>query len=121
MTTIEQPNNDKYWWAAIVTLVLVFLFHAFMCRAQRTQVPTDTIPLSFNNVKGIRVKQTKSSEKYYIVYNFGEFADVLPTNRTTVDYISICKDANVKPSLGLIVKNNRFVRIVKLDHKVLLK
>lgn len=115
MTTIEQRNdNDKWWFAAIITVILMLLFSI----VKATAAEKDTIPINYGSVERIVQKQCKKSIKYYIVYrNMNNSKDLLNTNKTTVDYIELCKECQVEPCLGLVLKNNRAVSIVRINRK----
>lgn len=114
MTTIEQRNdNDKWWFAAIITVILMLLFSII----KATAAEKDTIPINYYDVERVIEKQCKKSIKYYIIYRAKGSKDLIDTNKSTVDYIKLCAEFNVPPVLGLVLKNNRAVSIVRINQK----
>ena len=115
VTYQEDPKDDAYLWAAAIILLLLFLFNAFRSQAAEK----DTIQIPAYTVERIVKRPTTSgkSVKFYVVYNCGESKDLINVNRTTVEYIQMCKQLGIQPSLGLVIKNERAVSIVKINRR----
>ena len=116
MTTIEENNNnDKWWLAALFVLLLLYVANAFFnpLRAQKVVDVKDTIPCQVEGIKKYIEKQTTKSTKYYAVYNYGEIQEIIYVSKTTKEYIDMCRENGIRPSLGIQLKNGQIMSIVK--------
>ena len=60
-------------------------------------------------------KSTEKSVRIYAVYNDRQsgIADIIPVSKSVYEYIVLCQDNGIKPSLGLRVRNNQIVSIIR--------
>ena len=112
MTKEKNKDNDKYWLAAVFVLLLLYLA-AFFAPIRAQEVVKDTIPCSVDGIKKYIQKQTPKSVKYYAVYNDGNIQEIIYVSKTTKEYIDMCRENGIKPSLGIQLKNGQIMSIVK--------
>lgn len=109
----EEINSDKWWVAAIITVILLFMLNAFTARAQKL----DTLRANPQCITKVIEKQTPKSVRYYAVYNEGNIQDIIPIGKSVLEYMQICKENGIKPSLGLKLKDGRITSIIKLQRR----
>lgn len=113
--TAKNNRLDPGFWIGLVLIAVVLAIFPIRCKAQ------DTIPcrneciqkvLEFPTVKGDRTK-------LYVVYvdEKNDIQDLIPVSRSVYDYMNLCKDNGVKPTLGIRIKNGQIVSIVKYKRK----
>lgn len=113
MTTTENNNADKWWLAALLVLLLLFVANAFFNPLRAQEAVKDTIPCSIECIKKYIEKQTPKSVKYYAVYNSDEIQEIIYVSKTTKEYIDMCRENGIKPSLGIQLKNGQIMSIVR--------
>lgn len=117
MTEINstQNNDDRWWIAALITVLLLWFLNAFWnpTRAQKL----DTIRIDVNNIEKIIEKSTPKSVRYYAVYKDANVSDIVPIGKTVIEYIQLYKQNGIKPSIGLKLKDGRIVSIIKIPKK----
>ena len=111
----NDNDNDKWWLAALFVLLLLYVASAFFnpLRAQKVVDVKDTIPCSTEGIVKYIEKQTPKSVRYYAVYNDGNIQEIIPISKTTKEYVDMCRENGIHPSLGIQLKNGQIVSIVK--------
>ena len=119
MTQQEKNNEDKWWLAALLVLLLLYVANAFFnpLRAQKVVDVKDTIPCNTHGIKKVLEKQTPKSIKYYAVYNDGEIQEIIYMSKTTKEYIDMCRENGIRPSLGIQLKNGQILSIVRYKRR----
>ena len=111
--TIEENNNDKWWLAALFVLLLLYVANAFFNPLRAQEAVKDTIPCSIDGIKKYIEKQTPKSVKYYAVYNDGNVQEIIYVSKTTKEYIDMCRENGIRPSLGIQLKNGQIMSIIR--------
>lgn len=113
-TSYQNDNNDKWWVAAIIVVIALFMLNAFSARAQKL----DTLRINPSCITKVIEKKTPKSTRYYAVYNDGEkIQDIIPIGKTVLEYVQVCRENQIKPSLGIKLKDGRITSIVKLQRR----
>lgn len=111
MTIFEQNenNDDKWWIAALVVLMLLWLAAWFNpLRAQK-----DTIPCKVECIKSYLSRQTPKTTHYYVVYKDSTLEEIIPISKSVKDYVEMCKQNGIRPSLGIYLKNGQIMSVVR--------
>lgn len=108
---INSNPNDKWWVAAIIVLALLWFVNAFWSPARAQKL--DTIQINHTNIQKIVQKSTAKSIRYYAVYEDGTFSDIIPIGKTVIEYLETCKEYNLRPQLGIKLKDGQIVSIVR--------
>lgn len=111
--TTEYRNNEPGFWVGVV-LICVLLFLS-KCHAHAQKNATiDTIPCKVECIQKYITKSTKSV-RIYAVYNDRQsgIADIIPVSKSVYEYIVLCQDNGIKPSLGLRIRNNQITSIIR--------
>lgn len=107
-----------------IAILLLFTLMTACAFAQTTTV-YDTIPAKKECVVKFLTKQTVNSkgqetEKIYCVYVDKELnlAELIPMSRSVKDYVDECYENNIKPNLGIKLKNGEIYSIIRIKTKI---
>ena len=115
----EEPDHGPSTLIALVVIILLLLLTS-KCHAQQKAV-IDTMVCKVECIKQI-VQQPSSNGKtvkYMAVYidkNIG-FSEIIPVSKSVVDYINVCKQFSVEPTLGIRLRNGVITSIVRYKIK----
>ena len=115
----EEPDHGPSTLIALVVIILLLLLTS-KCHAQQ-KAAIDTMVCKVECIKQI-VQQPSSNGKtvkYMAVYidkNIG-FSEIIPVSKSVVDYINICKQFSVEPTLGIRLRNGVITSIVRYKIK----
>ena len=115
----EKPDHGPSTLIALVVIILLLLLTS-KCHAQQ-KAAIDTMVCKVECIKQI-VQQPSSNGKtvkYMAVYidkNIG-FSEIIPVSKSVVDYINVCKQFSVEPTLGIRLRNGVITSIVRYKIK----
>ena len=115
----EKPDHSPGPLIALVVIVILLLLTS-KCHAQQ-KAAIDTMICKVECIKQI-VQQPSSSGKtvkYMAVYidkKIG-FSEIIPISKSVVDYINVCKQFSVDPTLGIRLRNGVITSIVRYKIK----
>lgn len=118
----EDPNPDKgKGWIVAIIVVFILILATAKCHAQsRAVAQVDTMLCKVECIQKI-VQQTsaKGTVHYYAVYNDKSinFSEVIPVSKTVVEYIEMCKQYSIKPTLGIRLRNGVVSSIIRYKIK----
>lgn len=108
---INSNNNDRWWIAALITVLLLWFLNAFWnpTRAQKL----DTLQINPSCIEKVIQKQTPKTVRYYAVYNDSDISELIPISKTVLEYMQTCKENGLRPNLGIKFKDGQIVSIIK--------
>lgn len=115
----EKPDHSPGPLIALVVIIILLLLTS-KCHAQQKAV-IDTMTCKVECIKQI-VQQPSSNGKavkYMAVYidkKIG-FSEIIPISKSVVDYINVCKQFSVEPTLGIRLRNGVITSIVRYKIK----
>ena len=115
----EKPDHGPSTLIALVVIILLLLLTS-KCHAQQ-KAAIDTMVCKVECIKQI-VQQPGSNGKtvkYMAVYidkKIG-FSEIIPISKSVVDYINVCKQFSVEPTLGIRLRNGVITSIVRYKIK----
>ena len=115
----EKPDHSPGPLIALVVIVILLLLTS-KCHAQK-KAAIDTMVCKVECIKQI-VQQPSSNGKtvkYMAVYidkKIG-FSEIIPISKSVVDYINVCKQFSVDPTLGIRLRNGVITSIVRYKIK----
>ena len=117
----EKPDNNNSGWIIAIIVVVLLILATAKCHAQSKAVAqVDTMLCKVECIQKI-VQQTsqKGTIRYYAVYNDKSinFSEVIPVSKTVVEYIEMCKQYSIKPTLGIRLKNGVVSSIIRYKTK----
>ena len=115
----EEPDHGPSTLIALVVIILLLLLTS-KCHAQQ-KAAIDTMVCKVECIKQI-VQQPSSNGKtvkYMAVYvdKSAGFSEIIPISKSVVDYINVCKQFSVKPTLGIRLRNGVITSIVRYKIK----
>ena len=119
----EKPDHGPDLLIAIVVIAMLLLLTS-KCHAQQ-KAAIDTMVCKVECIKQI-VQQPSSNGKtvkYMAVYidkKIG-FSEIIPISKSVVDYINVCKQFSVEPTLGIRLRNGVITSIVRYKIKFIHK
>ena len=115
----EKPDHSPGPLIALVVIIILLLLTS-KCHAQQ-KAAIDTMVCKVECIKQI-VQQPSSNGKtvkYMAVYidkKIG-FSEIIPISKSVVDYINVCKQFSVDPTLGIRLRNGVITSIVRYKIK----
>ena len=115
----EKPDHNPGQLIALVVIIILLLLTS-KCHAQQ-KAAIDTMICKVECIKQI-VQQPSSNGKtvkYMAVYidkKIG-FSEIIPISKSVVDYINVCKQFSVDPTLGIRLRNGVITSIVRYKIK----
>lgn len=115
----EKPDHSPGPLIALVVIVILLLLTS-KCHAQQ-KAAIDTMVCKVECIKQI-VQQPSSNGKtvkYMAVYidKTAGFSEIIPTSKSVVDYINMCKQFSIEPTLGIRLRNGVITSIVRYKIK----
>lgn len=114
----EKPDHSPGPLIALVVIVILLLLTS-KCHAQQ-KVAIDTMVCKVECIKQI-VQQPSNGKtvKYMAVYvdKSAGFSEIIPVSKSVVDYINVCKQFSVEPTLGIRLRNGVITSIVRYKIK----
>ena len=115
----EKPDHSPGPLIALVVIILLLLLTS-KCHAQQ-KAAIDTMVCKVECIKQIVQKPSSNGKtvKYMAVYidkNIG-FSEIIPISKSVVDYINVCKQFSVEPTLGIRLRNGVITSIVRYKIK----
>ena len=115
----EKPDHSPGPLVALVVIIILLLLTS-KCHAQQ-KAEIDTMVCKVECIKQI-VQQPSSNGKtvkYMAVYvdkSVG-FSEIIPVSKSVVEYINVCKQFSVEPTLGIRLRNGVITSIVRYKIK----
>ena len=116
----EKPDKHSPGPLVALVVIIILLLLTSKCHAQQKAV-IDTMTCKVEYIKQI-VQQPSSNGKtvkYMAVYidkKIG-FSEIIPISKSVVDYINVCKQFSVEPTLGIRLRNGVITSIVRYKIK----
>ena len=115
----EKPDHSPGPLIALVVIIILLLLTS-KCHAQQ-KAAIDTMVCKVECIKQIVQKPSSNGKtvKYMAVYidkNIG-FSEIIPISKSVVDYINVCKQFSVEPTLGIRLRNGVITSIVRYKIK----
>lgn len=120
----EKPDDRWPGWVIAIIAIAIMLIISAKCRAA-DPVRVDTMICKVSCIKKIVEQPTSNgkSTKFYAVYNDAKagFSEVIPISKSVVDYINMCKQYSVEPTLGIRLRNGVISSIIRYKIKFVTK
>ena len=119
----KQENHSPGPIIAIVIIILLLLMTS-KCHAQQKAV-IDTMICKVECIKQIVQQPSSNGEtvKYLAAYidKSAGFSEIIPISKSVVDYINMCKQFSIEPTLGIRLRNGVITSIVRYKIKFVRK
>ena len=111
----EKPDNHGSGFVIAIVIITMLLFVTAKCHAA-DQVKVDTMVCKTECIQKIIQKTSaKGTVRYYAVYNDPsiKFAEIIPISKTVMDYIEMCNQNSIRPTLGIKLRNGVVSTIIR--------
>lgn len=100
-----------------ILFICMMLFALTASAQQKQKANYDTIPCNPGCITKLVEKTTNNGNvRVYAVYNdkTNGIQDIIPMPKTTVEYVQVCQEVGITPTLGIKLRNGQISSIVKL-------
>lgn len=115
----EKPDNHNSGWIIAIIIIMMLLISTAKCHAA-DPVKIDTMLCKTECIQKI-IQQTspKGTIRYYAVYNDPsiKFAEIIPISKSVMEYMQLCKQYSIKPTLGIKLRNGVVSGIIRYKIK----
>lgn len=116
----EKPDNHGAGWVIALVIIALMLFVTAKCHAV-DPVKVDTMVCKVECIQKIVQKPSSNGKtiRYYAVYNDPsiKFSEIIPISKTVMEYIDMCKQYSLKPTLGIKLRNGVVSSIIRYKVK----
>lgn len=115
----EKPDNHNSGWIIAIIIIMMLLISTAKCHAA-DPVKIDTMLCKTECIqKIIQQTSTKGTIRYYAVYNDPsiKFSEIIPISKSVMEYIQLCKQYSIKPTLGIKLRNGVVSGIIRYKIK----
>ena len=115
----EKTDNHNSGWIIAIIIIMMLLISTAKCHAA-DPVKIDTMLCKTECIQKI-IQQTspKGTIRYYAVYNDPSirFSEIIPISKSVMEYIQLCKQYSIKPTLGIKLRNGVVSGIIRYKIK----
>ena len=115
----EKPDNHNSGWIIAIVIIIMLLISTAKCHAA-DPVKVDTMLCKTECIQKI-IQQTspKGTIRYYAVYSDPsiKFSEIIPISKSVMEYIQLCKQYSIKPTLGIKLRNGVVSGIIRYKIK----
>lgn len=115
----EKPENHNSGWIIAIIIIMMLLISTAKCHAA-DPVKIDTMLCKTECIQKI-IQQTspKGTIRYYAVYNDPsiKFSEIIPISKSVMEYMQLCKQYSIKPTLGIKLRNGVVSGIIRYKIK----
>lgn len=123
--TIDRKPNEGFRLLLVYTILVILGLVLGFTRAcaQKTQVvhQYDTIMCNSQHISKYIEQPTANgkSTRVYAVYNDDEMgiSDIIPVSKTVLQYIQMCQANNIRPSLGIKLRDGQIQSLIRVKRK----
>lgn len=116
----EKPDKHNPGPLIAIAIVIILLLLTSKCHAQQ-KAAIDTMVCKVECIKQIVQKPSSNGKtvKYMAVYidKTAGFSEIIPISKSVVDYINMCKQFSLEPTLGIRLRNGVITSIVRYKIK----
>ena len=115
----EKPDGGNSGWIIAIVIIIMLLISTAKCHAA-DPVKVDTMLCKTECIQKI-IQQTspKGTIRYYAVYSDPsiQFSEIIPISKSVMEYMQLCKQYSIKPTLGIKLRNGVVSGIIRYKIK----
>ena len=118
--TSNQNSLDPGHYIGLFIIVALFTFGTVKACAQTQKAQYDTILCKNECIDKYVEEKTKTGKiKFYAIYNDtkNDISELIPVTQSVMSYIRLCGENNIKPSLGIKLKNGQIQSLIRYKPK----
>ena len=119
----KESNVDPGHYIGFGILLLLFILSVVKGCAQ-TKAQYDTVMCKIECIdKYVEEKTTSGKIRHYAIYNDtkNDISELIPVSQSVLSYIKTCEANNIRPSLGIKLKDGQISSIIRFKNKYIRK
>nr|DAK09290.1 MAG TPA: hypothetical protein [Crassvirales sp.] len=120
----KEIEIDPKWLIIAFIMMIMLLFTKNVFGQTKTTVKPDTVLCKTECiVKYVQTESKSGKVKTYAVYKDEKngIEELIPISQTVLDYVKLCGQNNLKPTLGIKVKNGQIVSLIRYKPRLIRK
>lgn len=124
---VSKKNNleDPRFILGLLIALAILFFSAVRCCAQtKTKAQIDTMMCHTECIdKYVEATSSTGKVRYYAVYNDtkNDISELISVPQSVMNYIKLCEDNKIKPSLGIKLRNGQINSLIKYKPRYIRK
>lgn len=121
---MKRNEIDPKWLVVTLIVILLLLFTKNVFGQTKTTVKPDTVLCKTECIVKYVQTETKSGKtKVYAVYKDAKngVEELIPVSQSVLDYVKLCDQNSLKPTLGIKVKNGQIVSLIRYKPRLIKK
>lgn len=114
-----MENKDRTG-QIILLWVLVIILMILICAPSRCVAQIDTVNCKIECITKLFTTTTeKGKNKIFAVYKdpTADVEEIIPMSKSVLDYINACKQYDIRPTLGIRLRNGVITSIIRIKSK----
>ena len=125
MVNKKDDYEDPRFILGLLVALLILFFSAVRCCAQtKTKAQIDTMICHTEYIdKYVEATSSTGKVRYYAVYNDtkNDISELISVPQSVMNYIKLCEDNKIKPSLGIKLRNGQINSLIKYKPRYIRK
>ena len=120
---MTKELSPKWLIIAFITMLLL-LFAKNVFGQTKTMIKPDTILCKTECiVKYVQIESKSGKVKTYAVYKDAKngVEELIPISQSVLDYVKLCDQNGLKPTLGIKVKNGQIISLIRYKPRLIKK
>lgn len=125
MVSKKNDFEDPRFILGLLIALAILFFSAVRCCAQtKTKARIDTMMCHTECIdKYVEATSSTGKVRYYAVYNDtkNDISELISVPQSVMNYIKLCEDNKIKPSLGIKLRNGQINSLIKYKPRYIRK
>lgn len=125
MVSKKNDFEDPRFILGLLIALAILFFSAVRCCAQtKTKAQIDTMMCHTECIdKYVEATSSTGKVRYYAVYNDtkNDISELISVPQSVMNYIKLCEDNKIKPSLGIKLRNGQINSLIKYKPRYIRK
>lgn len=125
MVSKKNDLEDPRFILGLLIALAILFFSAVRCCAQtKTKAQIDTMMCHIECIdKYVEATSSTGKVRYYAVYNDtkNDISELISVPQSVMNYIKLCEDNKIKPSLGIKLRNGQINSLIKYKPRYIRK
>lgn len=125
MVSKKNDLEDPRFILGLLIALAILFFSAVRCCAQtKTKAQIDTMMCHTECIdKYVEATSSTGKVRYYAVYNDtkNDISELISVPQSVMNYIKLCEDNKIKPSLGIKLRNGQINSLIKYKPRYIRK
>lgn len=110
----KDSKIDPGFWLGLLLFFSLLLFST-KCHTKDNNAQIDTVRIEYRSIK--KFVTVGEKQRVYAVYQDGSISDMIPVNKSTIEYITVCNKCGLVPTLGIRFRNGTPTSIIRVKRK----